>query len=422
MLSLIKPFAALYTAVFLEMAGLGLLGTYLSLRLTVEGFSAQTTGFVLTTYYAGLVTGALISIRLIRSFGHIRAYAAFASITMAVIMLHGLYISAPFWALLRFVSGIANMGLFTVIESWFNGCTPPGSRGKVFSFYMIMTYLGTCLGQQFLTLGQIQDNTLFFVVGFFLVCSIIPVSVTRSINPELPETEPIRFSKIIKTAPIGIMGCFVSGLLTSSFYTMGPVFCHTIHLSVSQVSWFMTLTIMGGLILQWPIGVFSDRFDRSIVLPVLGLIVAVAASLMFFAARQPFPVLIVATTLFGGFLFTIYPVSVARAHDMFDPQDVVNVSTSLLISFGIGAALGPLTAATIMEASSSPYGFYAFFCCVGAVFTVMALGLRKMEFVDIIPVEDQVDFVMMQRTSPVAMHLDPRSAVDSDDREAAPAG
>ncbi len=420
MTSILKSFIALYTSMLLLSMSLGLLATFLSLRLTIEGFSTQMTGLILTSYFVGSVTGAIYCRPLIRNVGHIRAFSVFAALATAMIMLHGFYISALAWAIFRFFTGIATIGLFLVIESWFNECSQPHTRGRVFSIYMVMCYLGGSIGQQLLNLAEVKEQTLFFAIGFLLISCIIPVSLTRSIHPEMPETEPVRLKIILKKAPLGILGCFTSGLMTSSFYTMGPVFCHQkINLTVSQLSYFMTLTVLGGLLFQWPLGSFSDRFDRSKVIPFLGGVFAIISALMIAAVQCPFWVFTAATAIFGGFMFTIYPASVARAHDMFEPKDVVNVSSVLLLFYGIGSVTGPIVSSSVMELMDNPYGFYVYFSGVGAAYALIALFFRHKEIARIIPVEDQVNFMIMKHTTQMALQIDPRSEVDQTEPELA---
>ena len=408
--SILKPFIALYAAILLVAMSLGLLTTFLSLRLSIEGFSTLVTGLILTSYYVGSIVGTFYCSRMIRSVGHIRSFCAFAALATAMIMLHGVYISAVAWAVFRFFCGIATIGLFMVIESWLNECTQSQARGRVFSIYMVMCYLGNSLGQQFLNIGEVKDQTLFFVIGFLLVSCIIPVALTHSIHPEMRKVEPAKLKSILQKAPMGIIGCFTAGLLNSSFFAMGPVFCHQINLSVPQISYFMTITVLGGLLLQWPAGAFSDRFDRSAVMPVLGGLFALLSGLMIVVAHQiSFGAFMVATAVFGGLMFTIYPSAVARAHDMFEPKDVVNVSSALLLFYGVGAVIGPIASSAVIELLDSPYGFYLYFSGTSAVFTAASFILRHKEIALIIPVEEQVDFMIMKRTSQMAIQIDPRS-------------
>ncbi|MGM0394154.1 MAG: MFS transporter, partial [Thermodesulfobacteriota bacterium] len=404
----IRPFIALYSSVVLMMMGLGLLNTFLGFRLSLEGVSTQVTGLVLSAYFVGLVAGTTYCRKIIRNVGHIRAFAAFTAVTTAVVMVHGLYTSPLLWAVLRFAAGISNMGLFMVIESWLNECAEPRFRGRIFSIYMIVTYLGSTVGQQLLNTGDVHGQALFLVAGVFVVLSTIPVAMTRSIHPKLPKVEQAALKTILKKAPIGMLGCFGAGLLHSAFYTMGPVFAHQIHLSVSQISWFMSLTVLGGLLLQWPVGMMSDRLDRSLVLPGLGIILAGISLVLLLFSRYSLGMLLGTTALFGGIFFSIYPVAVARAHDIFEAQDVVKVSSVLLLCYGIGAMFGPTLAATVMSLTGTPYGLYFYMIAVSSLYAVVTLLLRQKESVRIVPVAEQVDFVIMETTSDVAMHLDPR--------------
>ncbi|WP_457551188.1 MFS transporter [Desulfobacula sp.] len=412
MVSLLKPFIALYASMLILAMSLGLLATFLSLRLTLEGFSTQVTGMILTSYFVGSIVGTFFCRYLIKNVGHIRAFTALAALATAMIMLHGLYISAVAWAIFRFFTGIATIGMFMVIESWFNECTEPQVRGRIFSIYMVMCYLGGSLGQQALNLGDVNGQTLFFVIGFLLVSCIIPIALTHSIHPEMPKLEPVKLKIILKKAPLGIIGCFTAGLMNSSFYTMGPVFCHKINLSISHLSYFMTLTVLGGLLFQLPVGVFSDRFDRSIVIPVLSAFFSVFSALMILASQSSFWIFMTATSVFGGLMFCIYPVAVARAHDMFEPKDVVNVSSVLLLFYGIGAVIGPIASSSAIALLHSAYGFYIYFIVISAASAGLSFFLRHKEIAQIIPVNEQVDFMIMKHTSQMAMQIDPRSEVD----------
>ncbi len=418
MLSTLASFVALYVAVFSLLMGMGLLGTFLSLRMTMAGFSPLSTGLIQAAYYLGLVLGSLICPRLVWRVGHIRAFGALAAVTTATVMLHGIHFSALFWGLLRLVSGMANIGLFMVIESWLNECTVAEARGRVFSIYMVLSYLGIGLGQLLLNLGDPQSSTPFFVAGMLLALSMVPVAVTSAISPALPATERLGLPILLRKAPLGMLGCLTAGLLNSAFYAMGPVFAHASGLNVSQLSCFMGAAVLGGLTLQWPVGIVSDRLDRTLVLPVLGALIGIFSLVVLFAARSSFAVLLTAMAVYGGICFTLYPVAVARGHDLFEPGQVVAVSSGLLFSYGLGASIGPVLAASTMSILGGPHGLFAYTGMVAAVYAALAAWLRTLESVSIVPVADQGTFMPMKSTSSsVAMVIDPRGEPVLDDQD-----
>ena len=408
MASALASFAALYSAVLLLMMGVGLLGTQLSLRLTIEGFGAQATGLVMAAYYFGLVSGSFYCRHLIQRVGHIRAFGVFAATTTAMVMLHGLFVSAVLWAVLRFLTGIATIGLYMVIESWLGECADMRFRSRVFSVYMVLSYLGIAIGQQLLNLGDVRGHELFFVTGFLLTLCLIPVTVTHSIHPKLPRPQRMNPLAVLRRAPLGVLGTLAAGMITSTIHAIGPVLGHQIGLTASQVSWFMSATIFGGLVFQWPVGAIADRIDRTKVLIALGFLLAFAGAFIMGMPEDGFPRLALSMGIFGGFAFTIYPVSVARTYDLFETGDIASVSSVLLLFYGIGATAGPVAASTVMAFAQSPYGFFIFCAAVSGLYAAITLLARQKGKVEIIPAAQQADFLPMRDISPVAAVIDPR--------------
>ena len=413
MASTLFSFSALFSAVLLLMTGTGLLGTTLSLRLTLENVPVQATGLIMASYYFGLILGGLFCRRLVERVGHIRAFTALAAVATAAVMVHGLFFSAVAWGIFRFVTGIATMGLYMVIESWLNECTEPRFRGRVLSVYMLLSYLGMAIGQQLLNIGSVLGQELFFIVGALLALCLIPVAVTHSIHPQLPQPERFNILTLMRKAPIGMLGCFTSGLLSSSFYSMGPVFGSRIGLTVTELSWFMTSTILGGMALQWPIGKLSDRFNRIHVLSALGISIAVISVALMVIVKSSFVWLVVVMGIYGGLIFTVYPVSVARAHDLYKPQDVVAVTSVLLLAYGFGASIGPIASSSAMAVSNTIAGFFGHSLLVSGLYALIAFLLGKREMVEIVPLNEQSDFIPLRSTSTVALQIDPRAKEES---------
>ncbi len=415
MVSTLISFEALYTSTLLFLMGGGVLNTQLSLSMTREGFSTQAIGITLAFYYLGLVGGYFLCHRLIQRVGHIRSFAVFAAASTAITILHGFYISAVFWAILRFFNGITVFGLFMVVESWLNECAQPRTRGRVFSVYMTLSYLGIGIGQQLLNFGNGGGQNVFFIAALFFSLSLIPVAVTRSVHPELPQPTRYTFKALFRKVPLGMSGCFAAGLLNSAFYSMAPVFGTKIGLSVFQLSWFMSTTVVGGFAVQWVVGIVSDRYDRTLILFIIAGLVAIFSFVIVMNNGTSYFWLLVEMAIFGGLMFAIYPVAVARANDVFEAKDAVAISSALLLCYSIGAIFGPILASTVMTLLNTPYGLYVYWAVVAGVFAVITIYLKHKEKITPIAVAEQVNFVPMKNTSSVAMLLDPRTGADGDE-------
>jgi MFS family permease len=260
---------------------------------------------------------------------------------------------------------------------------------------MSLMYMGTGIGQQLLNAGDIQGQKLFILAGIMFSLCLVPVSITGGVHPGLPETKPYKFISILRKAPLGMLGCFTAGLTNSAFFAMTPVFCTAIGLSLHQLSWIMSLTVFCGLAAQWLVGRLSDRFDRTIVLSVVAIAIAVVSGIMFINGKPSFGELSLEMGVFGLLVFAVYPLSVARAHDIFGGQDAVAVSAGLLFAYSIGASISPLLASGVMTLFGSPFGLFAFWGINSSALAVVTPYLRKHEKAALAPLDEQDAFVPM---------------------------
>lgn len=417
MFSVIKPFLALLTTTTFLCMGNGLLNSLLSINMRLYGSSDMAIGLVMACNYLGIILGIFFCQPIVSHVGHIRAFAAFGAVITAVALMHGLYMSPWFWAVLRMCSGLCVTGLFMVIESWLNEKVEPVYRGRLLSVYMILVYFGIGIGQQFLNISDVQGKSIFMIVAIMYALCLVPISITRSVNPQPLKVPRYNMVKLFQLAPISMVGAFIAGMINSSFYTMGPVFGLDIGLQVSQVSLFMSLTVWSGLMFQFPVGLLSDRLDRLTVLAGVGFLIVVVSLAMALMGSAGTGVLLLLTICFGV-VFSIYPVSMARAQDNLEKADIVPVSAALILFFGVGACAGPLAASFIIT-RVGPWGLYFFTAFCGGTLSLAAWGYSRKRPGS---VKDQVAFVPIPRTSPVVSHFDPRGEPGSDAAEGAPEG
>lgn len=416
MLNTLFSLVALFFATFFMLLGNGLLGSLLSLKLTQFGVGPIAIAMVTSGYYVGLVTGVFLCSRIIRMVGHIRAFAAFCATNIVTTLLLTLLGGATAWTLLRFGTGLSMMGAYMVLESWLNERADASSRGRVFSIYMVVSYGGIGISQFLLGYSHLADQSLFVLSALLFALCMLPVVLTRIPIPTLKEYVRFDIRNLYHLAPHAIYGCIAAGLINGAFYAMGPVYAFQREGSNDVVGLFMGLTIFGGLILQWPLGLLSDRFKRRLILLGLGIGMALG-SLLLLPTRMSLPVELAIAVIWGGLAFTIYPVAVAYANDRIDAKDLVPATGALLMAYSAGAALGPLLAGLAMRTTGSS-GLYLFTCLAGLA---MALLVARRRGAERVFVEDQGDYLPLPRTSAVITQLDPRSE-DTDTADASQTG
>jgi len=326
----------------------GLFGTLLGVRSQIEGFGTEVVGLIMAAYFLGLLQGALRASNIVAAVGHIRAFAAFASVMSVTALLHVVIVDPIVWCVLRFASGFCMAGMIIVTESWLNARSTKRTRGKVMAFYMITNYFSAGCGQFLLTIADPGKFQLFSVASIIFSLALVPVLLTRSTAPKPPQRDPLNLRELWRTSPLGLMGSFCAGMVNASFYSLAPIFALALGFGIGGTSTFMASVIFGGLLLQYPVGHLSDRMDRRVVLTMVVLATSVACVAIVMVSEWSPGWIYLAGAVYGAFSFTVYSLCVAHANDFASTDKLVQTASGLLTAYGFGAFLGPIIAASFM--------------------------------------------------------------------------
>ncbi|SEP33041.1 MFS transporter [Pseudomonas sp. ok266] len=403
-----KSFRALYFASLMMLIGSGLLSTYLALRLAADNVDGLWVGALMAANYFGLVLGGKIGHRLIARVGHIRAYSACAGIVGAAVLGHGLVDWLPAWLVLRTIVGLGMMCQYMVIESWLNEQADANQRGLVFSGYMIASYLGLVLGQLILVMHPGLGLELLMLVALCFALCLVPVALTRRIHPAPLHPAPMEPRFFIKRVPQSLSTVLGAGLIIGSFYGLAPLYASQQGLSTEQVGLFMGSCIFAGLLVQWPLGWLSDRYDRALLIRCFAGFLAVAALPLAVLPQVPLEVLFGVGFLCSLVQFCLYPLAVAFSNDHVEGDRRVSLTAMLLVTYGVGASIGPLLAGVLMKlfGSQSLYAFFSFFALV-LVWRIRPKAVTNLHQVDDAPLH-HVAMPDSMSSSPLVAALDPR--------------
>lgn len=382
--------------------GNGLQGTLLALRGVEEGFTESTIGIIMSMYFIGFVIGTFLCPGIIQRVGHIRTFSTMAALCASSIVMIGLWINPFVWGILRLILGICVVGIFMVTESWLNTQATNQNRGQVFAIYILIN-LAFLAGGQFLILaGDIRSMELFAISAALYSASLVPVALTRIHEPAPVTRIKLHLRDLYKTSALGFMGSFVSGLLGSLFWSLGPLFAQLSGFSELGIALFMSTAITGGILLQWPIGYWSDHTDRRTTIMIVSFISMIVSVLAIYVPSPTHIWLAICMFIFGGMMFSIYPLSVAHTNDHPEVTDRVEITTNLLFVFGLGAAIAPLIGGILMQSLGrySLFGLFilasAFLGCYAWYWKRYGMEIRK---------EDKTSFTPLVRTSQMAVEL-----------------
>ncbi len=343
----------------LLISGSGLMNTLVSLKFKIAGKSELLIGCIAAMYFSGMLFGSLKISKLIKIVGYVKSFSTLASIMAITSILPGMNDNIIVFFICRFIQGACIAGLYIVVESWVLCSSSENNRGKTLAMYMIVLYSSYSMGQFFLSEATISTILPFCISTILIIASIIPLSSFPVTPPLLEEHDSISLKKIYHASKAGFIGCFISGMIISSIFSILPLYVEEIADNTQFIAFAMAITFLSGVLMQYPLGNFSDKMDRRKVQIMLNIMYSIF--LLIFAVLEylklvNYYVLIFIVIIIGIFSFTIYPVSMNLVCDHLKRSEIIRGTEGLTISFGVGSIIGPIYSSFSIKL----FGFYGY--------------------------------------------------------------
>ncbi len=393
---------ALLLGIVLIMLGNGMHFTLMGVRGGIEGFSSAQLAIVTSGYFAGALPGARLTPILIRRVGHVRVFAALGSFMSAGLVAFPVLADPWVWTLLRVLIGFCMSGIYVTAESWLNDTATNETRGAVLSAYMIAQTLGIIGAQGLLTLGDPQTSVLFICASILVSVSFAPILLSASRTPVTETVRPMSLRQLFESSPLATVGIFFLGSAFATQSGMAAVYGSGIGLTTSQISLLVAMLFGGALLFQYPVGWLSDRIDRRKVIFGAALIGMLSSALGWIVGGSIW-LLMAAAFFAGGMTNPLYALFLAYTNDYLTIEDMPAASGALVMTFGVGAILGPLVAGWAMQQLNPS----AFWIVQGATFGLIAIyALYRMSKRESVSVEDTESYVgVVPTASPFAVEV-----------------
>ncbi len=416
MIQVLSTAWALLLGMGLLMVGNGLQGTILGVRGEIEGFSTLEMSFVMSAYFMGFLGGSRLAPEMIRRVGHVRVFAALASFISAVMIMYPMLTDPIAWFLGRAVIGFCFSGVYVTAESWLNNAASNENRGQALSLYMIVQMLGIISAQGLVLLGDPAGYETFVIASILVSVSFAPILLSISPTPAFDTTKPMTLHELMGKSPLGCVGMFLLGGVFSAQFGMAAVYGARAGLSLIEISTFVAAFYIGAIVLQYPLGWFSDRMDRRfLILLAAAMGGASAVAGMLFGVN--FPILLVTAFFIGGMSNPLYSLLIAHTNDFLDREDMAAASGGLLFINGLGAIAGPLITGWLMgDGIFGPPGFFLFIAAL--LFAMAGYAMYRMTQRAAIPVDETGTMSpLYPSASPVALEVAQEVAIEAAEAE-----
>jgi len=409
----------------------GFQGNLLGIRAVLEDFNYIATGTMMSGYFIGYFIGANVVPNLVSKVGHIRVFAAFASIASLSALVHAIFVDPIVWTLSRFLTGFSMIGIFIIVESWLNDRATNKTRGKVLSLYMLITYLGMSMGNLLLNVSSPKNYEPFIMISLLFSIALVPILLTKRKPPTFKKTSSIKIRELFKISPFGSFSTFCSGFIFSAMLTMLSVYALTMNLSVFEISVLLVGVTLAGALFQWPIGSLSDNYDRRLIIIGCCIFASFFTVMSIFYSGLSFNNLLaeemlrfnyfsvgtgmdkvklfIFIILLAGMILPLFSLNMALVNDYIPKEKFVAAGGGLNIIFGLGAIGGPLICSILMSLLG-PNGFFIhllFFLLGITLFGIYRMTRRKYED------NPESTFTPLPKDiTPLGIELDPDTGVD----------
>ncbi len=403
---------ALFLGMGLIMTAHGFQGSLLGVRAVTENFSLASTGFMMSGYFVGYFIGARTIPNIISGVGHIRVFAAFASIASLTVLMHSVFINPFTWFFLRVGTGFSMVCIYTIAESWLNDRSSNKNRGKVLSIYMIILYSSMGVGMFLLNFSRPENFEPFILISVIMSAALIPILLTKRKPPNFKKIKSMSLKELYECSPLGMVGAVFYGTTQSALFTLLAVYAASMNFTIFEISLVTFLLAISGAISQYPIGNLSDKYDRRLVIIYSTFGASLFALLSIFSSSTMhlpgglgskfwFYIFL---TFFAFCSLPMFSLILAHTNDFITKDKFVAAGAGLQFAFGLGAISGPFLCSIFMDLVGSN-GFFVFLIIFHSL--IGFFGIYRMK---IRPSQENPDsqFVPVPQTiTPIGMELNP---------------
>ena len=395
---------ALFTGFGLIMLAHALQGTLLNVNAVFFNFSDFEIGYVFSGYFIGYLFSSIQCPKLIKNVGHIRVFAAFASLGSIAILLHWIVINPIAWLIFRMITGFSFAAIYIVCESWLNDRADNKSRGQLIGFYMIVLYFSTSAGGMLVNLRATTDAHLFILTSLLISLALVPILLTKKPAPDFSTPKFLSLKELYSKSPMAFVGSFSIGMVYSALFGLMGVFGAKIGLSIFQISILIFVNMFVGAIFQYPVGKISDKYDRRTILLSLNLIAIASLIFIYLLGSLSFNLLLVFIGIHSAVSLPYYAVVISHMNDFLEKDEIVSGSSTLTLVNALGMVMGPMLASGFM-AYFGAYGYFLYMIviyCLVAPYNFFRIQVGRTSNI----YEENTPSMIVPRTaSPVGMQL-----------------
>jgi MFS family permease len=314
-----------------------------------QGLPPATIGLSAAMTPLGIVTCSPLIPRLARRLGPLALAIGCCLVACTLYLAAGSLQNGFAWFALRFLIGMAIDPLYVISETWLIQLAPPSKRGRFVSFYTAVVGAGFAAGPLTLLIVG-TDGWAPFAIGAcaFLGCALaLFLGGSRLPSWESGHDAP-SIGSFLHLAPTLLLAVAVTAGFEQAMLALLPVYGAAYRIVEATMSALLTVMIAGNIVLQYPIGMFSDWLSPRKVM--VGCAAATVALCVVLPAAISTPLIWPVLFVIGATSYGIYTSALIELGSRFTGQALIAGNSAFALMWGMGGIVGPPGAGSAMQA------------------------------------------------------------------------
>ncbi|MGZ4162446.1 MAG: MFS transporter [Tumebacillaceae bacterium] len=342
------------------------------------GVSSLANGFNAGALYIGILLVSPLMELPLRKLGYRSTILVGLSLLTISTLLIPVFQGVTVWFVLRLLIGVGDMALHYSSQLWVTEISPLERRGRNLSIYGFAYGAGFSIGPQGMNLLHFGVWAPFLAIMVIYAVAFVLLSRLKNAYPQASEeaqTGKQRYGEVIRLGWIALIPPLLYGYMESTLSANFPVYAVRKGIPLEWVSMILSSFTVGSLILQMPLGRWSDRIGRKKVMMLCASVGAVLYLLLPLAGDRVWLMMLV-LGLSGALVGSFYTMGLAYAADILPPGLLSTAGAIASINFGVANIVAPNLNGFLLE-TRVPGSMFVLLGLLLATFVVLGLLQRQ---------------------------------------------
>ncbi len=276
------------------------------------------------------------------------------------------------WFIFKALLGLSLSVIWTGAELWINLAVDDTHRGRAFSMFTLLYWLGFACGPMIISISG-AEGPLPLLIGFGVMASGL---LLLRLMPQGTGKVAVEGQRQMMRVPLWpaliVLGtAIMAGIGDGSFAALLPTFALDHGFGETEALTMLTAFVAGGILFQWPVGWLADKVNERAM--TFGCVAGIGLLMALLPVVVHEPVLrLPLCFLAGGCVMSVSTLGLTMVGRAFAGRQLAVMSPWFSVFYEVGCTIGPVAAGNAMV-QWGPHGLPMTLVLAGAAVSLLFL-------------------------------------------------